>query len=149
MIMLACVLFGSWWVLAKYILYDISYWNLFFWSRIGGFLAACSIVLAVPSYRDTVLKVGEIPKKSFGLLTLSESINIVASFIGSIALSKGLASAVSAVVSSLPIFVLAYALVLSRFFRNTFQEEVQRSALPVKLAAGVLIIIGFFLVGKA
>lgn len=147
LILLSCLLFGISWVLSKYVLNSISYWNFFFWSRIGGFLAVCCLLFTIPSYKKLGIHLKEMPKKSFGLLTTSEVVNLIALFIATIALSKGLASIVSTVTSSQPLFVLIYAFLLSNHFQDTFKGEVERSTLGIKLMASSLIIMGFFLVG--
>lgn len=146
LILLSCLLFGISWVLSKYILNSISYWNLFFWSRMGGFLAVLCLLFTIPSYRKIAFHLKEIPKKSFGLLTISEVVNLIALFIASIALSKGLASTVSTVTSSQPLFVLIYAFLLSRHFQDQDIFKAERSSLGIKLITSALIIIGFFLV---
>lgn len=147
LILLSCLLFGISWVLCKYILNSISYWNLFFWSRIGGFLAVNCLLFVVPSYRKLTYHLKEIPKKSFGLLATSEVINLIALFVATVALSKGMASIVSTITSSQPLFVLLYAFLLTHYLPKTFKIEVEKTTLGVKLVASVLIIIGFFLIG--
>lgn len=147
--LLSCLLFGISWVLSKYILNSISYWNLFFWSRIGGFLAVSCLLFVVPSYRKLTYHLKEIPKKSFGLLGGSEIINLIALFVATIALSKGKASIVSTITSSQPLFVLLYAFLLTHYLPKTFKIEVEKTTLGVKLVASILIIVGFFLIGGA
>lgn len=147
LILFSSFLFGVSWVLSKYILNMISYWNFFFWSRIGGFIMIILLLVIVPSYRKLGSHIKNIPKNSFSLLAISEIINLLALFIATIALSKGLASIVSTITSSQPLFVLLYAFFLTRHFPKIFKIEVEKTSLMVKLGASILIIVGFFLIG--
>ncbi|NVM54919.1 MAG: DMT family transporter [Candidatus Helarchaeota archaeon] len=146
LISLSCILYGISWVLSKYILSMVSYWNLFFWSRIGGFLAICCMLFISPVARKLVSLLKEIPRRSFSLLTTSEGVNLIALFIVNIALSKGQASLVSTVTSSQPLFIILFVLFLSRHFPKLFAKELEKSSITLKLIASIIIIIGFFLV---
>lgn len=147
-ILFSCLLFSISWVLSKYILNSISYSNLFFWSRIGGFLIVCCLLIVVPSYNKLTLNIKEISGKSFGLVAISEVINLIALFVMTIALSKGPASIVSAITSSQPLFVLTYAFLLSHSMPKTFKSEIEKTNLIVKVVASAFIITGFFLIGE-
>lgn len=146
-ISISCLLFSISWVLSKYILDDITYYNFFFWSRLGGFLAISAILIS--SYKMINLKIMEINKISFALLAFSEILNLIGLFLITIVLSQEPASIISTIMSSQPIFVLAYAFILSYYLPKTFKLEVQRATIMAKIIASALIILGFLLIKGA
>lgn len=145
-ILLSCLLFGTTWVLSKYILSIISYWNLFFWSRIGGFLAFCLLLLAFPLFRRSALNFKSVTKKGLFLIANSEVIGTSATFLSLIALTKGPVSIISTISSSQPFFVLLYIVILTSFFKKSFNFKVEKSALSIKITASFFIAVGFLLI---
>lgn len=148
-ILLSCLLFGTAWVLSKYILSITSYGNLFFWSRIGGFLALCLLLLAFPVFRRSALNFKSVTKKGLFLIANSEVISTSATFLSLIALAKGPVAVISTISSSQPFFVLLYTAILTSFFKKSFNFEVEKSALSIKIIASFFIAGGFLLITGA
>jgi hypothetical protein len=92
---------------------------------------------------STVKKHG---KKVVALMSLAETLNLVAVLFLTIAASIGFVSLVSALSSIQPLFVLLFIVILSIFTPKILKEEIGKKTLLLKFIAIVLMITGAILV---
>lgn len=129
--------------LQKFVLNNLTYWNAFFWIRIGSFLAA---PLLLYFYYKPLVKT--IKKNPIGgvYLSISEGLNIIGIYSIVIAFSIGYASLVSILSEIQPLFVLFIATILSAFNPKIIKEELKGSVILLKFIAIVMIIFGAALI---
>lgn len=129
----------------KYALDYFSFWNMYvitMFCVVGGFL--------VLSLRSNVVKQLREIKWSFGIVFLMLLTETMA-FFGMVnllsAVEEGPVSLVSAISGSRPIFVLAFAFILSSFWRDSLYEgETLKGVLPRRLAATMLVVLGVVII---
>jgi len=132
-------------VLLKFLLNDLTYWNAFFWTRIGGFL---TVPLLIYFFYKPMIKTFKIVKKYprvGGFISITEVTNIGATLFITIALSIGYASLVSALGQIHSLFLLILATVLSFFKPQILKEELKGSTILLKFIAVLMIIFGAIL----
>lgn len=128
-------------IITKYLLNFLDYWTVFFWERLGTFIGATpAIYFFFGDFQRSFKK-----RKAWGGMLVSESLNVVALFLVTVALSLGFASLVSGLTATQPLFSLIYALSLGTFL-PVLKEERNRKVLAVKLLSISLIILGSYLI---
>lgn len=125
-------------VASKYALEYISFWNMYWVS-----ILTLSVVLLLISLRHSIIKeLAKIvnPRSAITLVIINETLVIVSAIMLFWAMEKGPVSLVSTIVSTRPVFVVIYALILSRFLPNLLLErDIGRGVLAVRLAATAMI----------
>ena len=144
----ASILSAISWVLSRYVLQSISYWDLFFWARIGSFIGLIGLLLAVRSCWRHLRRLRTLVHKAVGLFALSESMSLIALFLSRVALANAEASVVSTITAAHPLFVFFYAFFLTRFFPLIPGLDAERKNLIVKLAASLVIVLGIYLIAQ-
>lgn len=123
----------------KYVLDEISYWNMFSISTI-----CFGLVFFSFSLRSSILNEIKNMKQlrgSMTLLILNEFMAAGAGILSYIAIKDGPVSLVSTVLNTRPAFVFIFSMVLSRFFPLVLNETLTRSSAILKLTA-VLLVVG-------
>ncbi|MCD6477880.1 MAG: DMT family transporter [Candidatus Aenigmarchaeota archaeon] len=144
LMILASLSYAIYGVLTRYLLNFADYWTIFGYSRIGGLLITVPIfALYYSELRYSVSKYG---KKVVGLITTNETINIIAVFLITIAISLGTATLVNSLVSIQPLFVLIFAFAITKIHPQALQEEINKKAMIIKLISIILIVTGAYLI---
>ena len=141
----ASLFWASYNVLLKFLLNDLTYWNAFFWTRIGGFL---TVPFLIYFFYKPMIKTFKIVKKYprvAGFISITEVTNIGATLLMTIALSIGYVSLVSALSQIHSLFLLILATILSFFKPQILKEELKGSTIILKLIAVLMIIFGAIL----
>ncbi len=144
LMILSALFMAGYFALTKRLLAETDFWTAFGLSRLGMF------VVMLPLYPFHRQAIGEIVRlgrgRLLGIMALSEVLALAALLFGTIAMSRGPVTLVAALTSVQPFFVLAYALVLTRYFPAVLSEETGPRVLGKKLAAIALMILGAALV---
>lgn len=127
----------------KYILNYLTYWNAFFWIRIGAFF-----VVPFLFFHDSKRTISIVTKKPRGVLYLviAEILNVTALIFHTIALSFGFASLVSALGQIQNFLVFLFSIFLSIFKPRIIKEELKGTTILEKILAISLISFGVILV---
>ena len=140
LLLLASLLFAISDVTAKQALSQLSFWHLFWMGA-----AVMGFAFVVGSLRRPILvqiRDMEDRAKSLGLMALNEVLSPIGIVVSFWALAHGPVSLVSTLVSSRPLFVLLFALILSRGAPGFLVWEGGKRQLVVKLVATGMIMGG-------
>lgn len=132
---------GTKWILA----YD-SFWNIFFWSRIGTMIPTALILLHEPTRNQISGYLSDIGNSKLEYLGLSEFWNNAAVLTQTLALSLGPAALVETAYSTQSIFVLLLVVVIGKFTSKDLGDDISMKALIIKLASALMIIAGIYLI---
>jgi len=131
-------------ITSKYALAYISFWNMF------SITAFCiSGIFLLVSMRPHVLSqlINMKRRKSvIALLALDETLAPTGSVLLFLALEGGLVSLVSTVASSRPVFVVIFALILSRVLPGFLEWQTGKGMLTLRLVATIMIISGIAII---
>jgi drug/metabolite transporter (DMT)-like permease len=140
------LLFGSSLLMAvaniatKYVLAEISFWNIYWLS------AFCmSLFFLLVSVRPGVFNQLKLMKRRSSimvLLTFNEILALTSAVLSFWAIENGPVSLVSTIVSTRPIFVFIYALVLHRVFPAFIEWQASKTILMLRLIATAMIVGG-------
>ena len=131
-------------VAAKYALAYISFWNMFY---IGAFCMSGFFLLI--SLRPQILKeLGNMKRRNSAmtLLALNETLVVIGAVLLFWAMERGPVSLVSTIVSSRPIFVVIYALILSRASPMFLEWQSGKGILALRLIAITMIVGGIAII---
>lgn len=131
-------------VTSKYALAYISSWNMF---SLTAFCISGSFLLV--SLRPQVLRqLSNLERRNWtlALIAFNETLAPVASILLFLALQSGPVSLVSTIVSSRPIFVVIFALILSRFLPGFLVWQPGKGMLALRLMATVMIVGGIAII---
>ncbi len=127
-------------VTGKYALSYISFWNLFY------ITAFCmSGIFLLISVRPRILRqLNSMKQKrsTIALIALNETLAPMASVLMFWALERGLVSLVSAIASSRPMFVLIFALILSRILPEFLKWQYGRGILTLRFIGTAMVVGG-------
>lgn len=129
-------------ILIKYVLSDLSIWNVFFWSNVGTFFA---VPFIIPFYYNNVKNTIKKNKKAVFYLGISSVGSLIAGLLIIFALSYGHVSLVTTVESTQPILTLLMAMLVSVFAPKILKEELKGSSVLVKLVAISMGVVGIIL----
>ncbi len=129
----------------KYLLSFMDEWHLFIWSSLGTLLAVLPF-LADSRIREETLGFFRMSRFLTVAILVEEIFDFLGRLLSIFAFSSGPVALVSAVGALQPCVMLIYILGLSLFMPGLLEEEVGRRTLALKLAAGVLVVIGVYLV---
>jgi transporter family protein len=140
-IILSIILSAIYWIGAKYIFDNQGFVTGFLWSRLGFILTAAAI-LVWPAWRRKILySESQLTLKISSLFVTSKLFAAFGSLFIHLALSLGSAALVNALGGLQYVFILIFAIILSKKFPNFLQEETSGGVLVQKIAA-VLLIVG-------
>ncbi len=131
-------------VAAKYALSYISFWNMY-WISI---LSMAVIFLLISLRRHVIKELANIkrPRPILLLVLVNETLVVVGAVLLFWAMERGPVSLVSTIAGTRPIFVVIYALILSRFWPAFLVWQPGRAALVLKLVAISLIVGGIAII---
>jgi len=132
-------------IASKYALDYISFWNMY-WVSI---LSLAVICLLVSLRFSTIKGLANIknPRSAIMLVTVNETLVVFSSLMLFWAMKGGPVSMVSTIASTRPVFVIIYALILSRFLKGFLLEsEMNRRVLVVRLIAIAMIVSGMAII---
>ena len=140
---LSTIAFAAGNVLTKYLLNFADYWTVFSYVRIGSFITIIPVLHF--GFRD-LLAVAKKSRKVAGVVFFNRVLGLTGLLLVALAASSGYISLVSALTATQTLFVLAIALVLSRFYPKILKEEFDRKTAAIKLVATTLMFIGVVLI---
>jgi len=131
-------------VSSKYALSYISFWNMY-WISI---LSIAVIFLLISLRRHVVKELANIkrPRPILLLVLVNETLVVAGAVLLFWAMERGPVSLVSTIAGTRPIFVVIYALILSRFWPAFLVWQPGRAALVLKLVAISLIVGGIAII---
>lgn len=142
----AAFLFGAHLVILKHATGSTSYWNVFFWSRLGAF-GLSGLVIASPVINYSVLETLKLFYAEKGeRAALGEFFNSLGVLVSTAAVSLGPASLVAAAGSTQPLFVLVISGILGLLDAKSFTEDLSPKKLVLKIISALLIIVGIYLI---
>jgi drug/metabolite transporter (DMT)-like permease len=125
-------------VTSKYVLEYISFWNMYWIS-----IFALVVMLLIISLRYSTVKELvriENPRSVFTLVVFNEALVIASAIMLFWAMERGPVSLVSTIASTRPVFVLIYALILSRLLPGILLEkDLSKRELALRLVATTMI----------
>jgi len=131
-------------ITSKYALDYISFWNMFWLS------AFClSVIFILASMRPHIFRqLSNMKQRSsvIALLIFNETLAALAVVLQFWALERGPVSLVSTIISSRPMFVVMFALILSRISPRFLEWQPGREALILRLVATVMIVGGIAII---
>src|SRR5574341_228526 len=139
-IILMCVFSGIVSIIAKYLLYNLSIWNVIALELLGVSLLILFVFSkrARSHVRHTI--------KSLHLIVFSEYFTYIAWLIWAAAVALANVSLVSAMGSVQPLYVLVLMLMLSTFKPHILKEVFTRKTFLIKAVAILMIVVGTFFV---
>lgn len=144
LMVLASVLLAINQVITKYLLDSADFWTIFGYIRIGAFIALIpSIIINIKGFKSIYREGG---LKPFGLITTSESLNLLAVFLITLAATTGFITLVNALSSVQPFFVLLLTILISIFYPRILKEEIKRSIVIIKVIAIATMFAGVILI---
>jgi len=131
-------------ITSKYALNYISFWNIFWLST---FCESVIFILAsMHPYIFRQLSNMKQRNSVIGLLIFNETLAVLAVVLQFWALKRGPVSLVSTIISSRPIFVVIFALILSRISPRFLEWQPGREALILRLVAIAMIVSGIAII---
>lgn len=132
-------------VITKYLLNFADYWTIFSYTRgIGAMIALLPVIYL--NFNDLIGEVKKNGKKTIGLMSVSETLNVSGGLFITLAISVGSVTLVNALASVQPFFVLLFALIISIFYPAIFKEDIKKANIFIKVIAIILIFIGVILI---
>ena len=128
----------------KYVLDYISFWNLFALYSLGMF-----IILGAISFRPrTIEQLASLERKTsiLTLVTFNEILTLIAVVLALWAIQRGPVSLVATIISSRPIFVIIFALILSRIAPAFLTWQPGRGLLALRIVATAMVVVGITII---
>ena len=124
-------------ITSKYVLDQLSFWNLYAISM----LCMSMLFLLLSARPSVVRELAAMPRKgsSLALIAVNDLIVVLAMVLFFWSLERGPASLVSTITSSRPVFVFAYAFLVSRVSPSFLEWQYGRRMLALRLIAITLI----------
>jgi len=131
-------------IAGKYALNYISFWNMFSLTA----LCMSSIFLVMSTRPHIIRQLGNMKQKStaIGLVALNEILAPTGVVLSFWALERGPVSLVSTIVASRPMFVVMFALILSRLSPMFLEWHPGEGRLPLRLIATAMIVGGITII---
>jgi len=131
-------------ILLKYLLNFSDFWTIYGYSKIGtAFPLIFILYFYFPDLLSTIKQHG---KKVVIVVSLSESLSVVAGLLFTIAIAIGYVTLVKALSSIQSLFVFLFTIILTIFYPKILKEEIKKSIIFVKLAAIIIMFIGVLLI---
>lgn len=131
-------------VITKYLLNLADYWTVFAYIRIGTIFALIPIFYF--HFGKLISTVREHGKKVIGIISINESLNVIAILFFTIAAASGYITLVESLASTQSFFVLLLTVFLSIFYPKILKEEIGKSTVLIKFIAIILMFIGVILI---
>ncbi|MBU1291924.1 DMT family transporter [Patescibacteria group bacterium] len=139
---LAALFFAGSYVLTKLIYIEQPFINGFIWIRLGGVLGAI-ILFAWPSTRKKIFETSDkIKFKTGRLAVFNKSLSALSFVLLNYAIFLGSVALVNALQGIQYIFLLLFALFLSKKFPEIIKEQISQSAILQKVFAILFVILG-------
>jgi drug/metabolite transporter (DMT)-like permease len=131
-------------IAAKYTLRYMSFWNMF-WINVFWMYG---IFLLISVRRDVIKQIFTIKriKSTMALIALNETLVPISSVLLLWALKRGPVSLVSTILSSRPMFVLLFAIILSRLFPKFLEWRATKKILILRLIGTIMVVGGIIIV---
>jgi len=131
-------------IASKYALGYISPWNMY----CIGMFCVCGIFLLLSARPHVLKELGSMKQRgsALGLLAFNETLALIGIMLSLWAMKRGPVSLVSTIVGSRPIFVVIFALILSRISPMFLEWQPGRGALALRLMATAMIIGGIAII---
>lgn len=142
----AAFCFASSFVITKYVFNYQPFLNGFIWMRVGGFLAACAILLWPGNYRKIFAVSKKVKKRTVGLFAANKILSALAFILQNYAIYLGSVTLVNALQGVQYAFLLVIALILSWKFPQILKEQMGRMSIVQKVIAILLISLGLGLI---
>lgn len=138
--LLAAIFTAANMLINKFVLNHAEYWTVYGWNRLGGLLFVLPIVYL---YRKQIFPALKTTRKfAFGLMSLSESVNLIAVVFITIATAIGLVTVVTGLSAIQPLVVFIFTVILSILFPRIIKEDIDGKTLTQKFIAIILIVVG-------
>lgn len=144
-VMLASLLFSASYVIAKFVLNYVNYWDTFIWIWIFGIFATMSMLFSGKIRGRFRHYYGKINRRDWGIIFTNIVISIIASASYYFAINVGPISLVQASENIQMIFVFILALLFTSFYPHIMKEKFDIRSLIQKILGMILIIIGVLL----
>ncbi|NIO20426.1 MAG: EamA family transporter [Candidatus Aenigmarchaeota archaeon] len=144
-VMIASLLFSASYVITKFVLGYVNYWDTFMWIWIFGIFATLSMLFSGKIRSRFRHYYGKINKRDWTIISTNIIISIIASASYYFAVKLGPISLVQASENVQMIFVFFLALLFTRFYPHIMKERFDTSSLIQKILGMILIIIGVLL----
>lgn len=141
---LSTIFWSAYQVVLKHLLDNYDYWTIYSLVRLGVFIATVPIVII--KWKSIIEMFNTVGKKFIGLITVSESINLIGTIFATIAISMASVVLVTALTSLQPFFVLVIASLVSIFYPKILEEKLNRKIITQKLIAILIMFVGFMMV---
>jgi uncharacterized membrane protein len=144
LLLLTCGLFAVNDLSSKYLLGYLTFWKLFSINAL-----VMGTVLALASFRPGGLrKIKEMEHRNLALtiIVLNEVAALAGLLLGTLAISKGPVSVVSAILGSRPVFVVIFAILIAFTAPHFLNTESIRERMPVKVIATLMTVSGIALI---
>jgi uncharacterized membrane protein len=129
----------------KYLLSFMDEWHLFIWSSVGTLVSVLPF-LADNKIRAETLGFFRMNSLLLRAILLEEIFDFLGRLLSIFAFALGPVALVSAVGALQPSITLIYILALSLFMPGLIEEEIDRRTLALKFIAGILVVVGIYLV---
>lgn len=129
----------------KYLISFTDEWHIFIWSSLGTLLAVLPF-LADSKIRAETFEFFRMSPFLMAAIMVEEIFDFLGRLLSIFAFALGPVALVSAVGALQPSVMLVYILALSLFMPGLLDEAVDRRTLILKFAAGILVVIGVYLV---
>jgi len=138
-------LFAVYSVFAKWILNFTDFWNMFFWSRMGGLFPVALLLLRTSTREKISSTLGSLKESRIELLGVSELFNNLGVLSQTVAFSLGPVALAQTITSVQPLIVLVAVLGLHHLRGYSLDEELSRQTVIMKGIAGILVVVGVYL----
>ncbi len=131
----------------KYLLSFMDEWHLYIWTSIGTLLAVLPL-LADQEMRAELSRLFAFRRSSFlvGAIIFEEIFDFLGRILSIFAFAFGPVALVSAVGALQPVITVVFVIALNTFLPGLLEEAIDRRTLTLKFLAGVLVILGVYLV---
>jgi uncharacterized membrane protein len=133
-------------ILSKYTMGFTDYWNFFLWSTVGGQIGSLMFLIVPKLRRNLAKQASMIERRTWLMLLVSYLLGNIGYVFYYSAISMAKISLISALMSARPMLLFLYALALTIFMPHILKEDVSRSSLIMKGLAGIMVIIGSYLI---
>ena len=145
-VLLAGIFFALSAVTVKMLFNSASFWNGFFWSRLGNVAVALPLLLWPANRKMFWRNIRQSSLKTKSLVVASKFLAGTAFLLILLSIKLGNVSLVNALAGTQFIFLLLFALIFTKKFPNYFFESVhQHKAVGQKVLATLLVVAGYFL----
>ncbi|MFA6097684.1 MAG: DMT family transporter [Candidatus Paceibacterota bacterium] len=132
-------------IITKYLLNFSDYWTIFSYTRGLGLIPFLIplIYKKLPDLEDAARQGG---KAAIGMILGSASLNSIGIILITVAMAMGSVTLTNTMLSIQPLFVLIFAVFISRYYPQLFREDLDRRTVALKLVSILLIVAGAILI---